>query len=286
MARVNRIKADSEAYYHVVTRTANKAFLLGGENRKQHMLDILRRSAEFSGVNVVTYVVMDSHIHLCVHVPERSDVGYGEVLRRVGILYGENRREALERRLSELRLGGCSAEAEAELDRLRARMGDLSEFMKTFKQRVSQWFNGEFGHEGTLWAGRFKSVLVEKGEYLKAVVHYIHLNPVRAGIVSRAADYAWSALGAASRGNASAIKGLSLIGVGVEDDLSQAGVGYRDRRLSNGVVVGSRGFVEHMGGRFAGCLRRGMPRMTAFTIGEMASLLFATHGQRSAPNAA
>ena len=71
--------------------------------------------------------------------------------------------------------------------------GDLSEFMKTFKQRVSQWYNSNYSHEGTLWGGRFKSVLVEDGRYLRNLVAYIHGNPIRAGLVTRAADYEWSA---------------------------------------------------------------------------------------------
>ena len=75
MARINRIKTDGEAYYHVVTRIANRAFLLGDAERKRRVLDMLRRAADFSGVGVVTYTVMDNHLHLCVHVPERARRG-------------------------------------------------------------------------------------------------------------------------------------------------------------------------------------------------------------------
>ena len=42
-----------------------------------------------------------------------------------------------------------------------ARMGDVSEFMKSVKQRFGIWFNKTHGRYGTLWADRFKSVLVE-----------------------------------------------------------------------------------------------------------------------------
>ena len=223
MARTARVKADGVAYYHVISRVANSAFLLEGAKRKGRILDLLRRSAAFSGVDVVTYALMDNHVHLCVRVPERGNISEDEVLRRVCVLYGDRRREALEHDLAALRREGRQDEAEAGLHRLRRRMGDLSEFMKTFKQRVSQWFNGEAGHEGTLWEGRFKSVLVEGGEYLRAVVNYIHLNPVRAGMVRRADGYAWSALGAASTGDAFALKGLSLAGVGIEGGSGVAG---------------------------------------------------------------
>ena len=303
MARSARVKADGVAHYHVVSRVANKAFLFGDAKRKGRILDFLRRSAEFSGVDVVTYALMDNHIHLCVRVPEQRDggademvrhsvsmdevvrcnVSAGEVVRRVGVLYGAHRREALERNLSVLQREGRLDEAEAVLERYRRRMGDLSEFMKTFKQRVSQWYNGEAGHEGTLWEGRFKSVLIEGGEYLRAVVNYIHMNPVRAKIVPHASQYAWSALGAATTGDAFALKGLSLAGVRIEG-LSPQEAGVRDRRLSNGVILGSLGFVRRFGAMFAfGMGRRGR-RIVSFS--RHGTDLYATHGQHSAPKAA
>ena len=280
MARLNRVKADGEAFYHVVSRIANKAFLIRDAARKRRLLDMLRRAAEFSGVDVVTYAVMDNHVHLCVRVPERREVDEAEVLRRVGALYGDRRRETLAKRLSALRGEGAVREREAVLGRLRARMGDLSEFMKTFKQRVSQRFNGETGHTGTLWEGRFKSVLVEGGEYLRAVVRYIHGNPVRAGMVRRAEDCEWTALGAAAAGDAFALKGLSLVGM---EGLSPAG-GGRDRRLSNGVVMGGRRFVERMGEALSARFWPGRRRVHAFSHG--GTDLFSTHGQRSEPKAA
>jgi hypothetical protein len=64
------------------------------------------------------------------------------------------------------------------------------------------------------------------------------MNPVRAQIVRQASGYAWSALGAASCGDAFALKGLSLACIGLEG-LSPAEAGVRDRRLSNGVILGS-----------------------------------------------
>ena len=194
MARIARIKAEGEAFYHVVSRIANKAFLLNNDEKKRVFVNMMHRAADFSGVDVVTYVVMDNHFHLCVRVPRREgEVPESEVLRRVGVLYGEDRRATLEKRLAGFKEEGDDTAIAAELEKLRARMGDLSEFMKTFKQRVSQWYNSNYSHEGTLWSGRFKSVLVEDGRYLRNLEAYIHGNPIRAGLVTRAADYEWSA---------------------------------------------------------------------------------------------
>ena len=41
------------------------------------------------------------------------------------------------------------------------RMGDVSVFAQELKQRFSLWFNRHHERFGTLWAERFKSVIVE-----------------------------------------------------------------------------------------------------------------------------
>ena len=71
--------------------------------------------------------------------------------------------------------------AEAIRRKLLARMSDVSEFMKTVKQRFSVWFNRNHRCYGTLWSNRFKFVLVEgSGNPLQIMAAYIDLNPVRA----------------------------------------------------------------------------------------------------------
>jgi hypothetical protein len=70
------------------------------------------------------------------------------------------------------------------------RMGDVSEFIKTLKQRFTQWFNKRQGRRGTLWEERFKSVLMEgRGHVLATMAAYIDLNAVRAGLVKDPKDF-------------------------------------------------------------------------------------------------
>jgi hypothetical protein len=53
-------------------------------------------------------------------------------------------------------------------------------------------FNRRHRRSGHLFQNRYKSILVEEEPYLLELVRYIHLNPVRAGIVNEPQDYGWS----------------------------------------------------------------------------------------------
>jgi len=45
---------------------------------------------------------------------------------------------------------------------------------------------------GHLFQGCYKAILVDADAYLLTLVRYVHLNPVRAGLVAHAEDYRWS----------------------------------------------------------------------------------------------
>ena len=46
-----------------------------------------------------------------------------------------------------------------------------------------------------MWEGRYRSTLIQTDRYLLTCMAYIDLNPVRAGMVREANDYAWSSHG-------------------------------------------------------------------------------------------
>ena len=68
----------------------------------------------------------------------------------------------------------------------------VSQFMQSIGRRYVLYFNSNHERTGTLWEGRFRSSIVDSGEYLLACYRYIELNPVRAGIVSDPSRYPWS----------------------------------------------------------------------------------------------
>jgi len=68
----------------------------------------------------------------------------------------------------------------------------LPRVMQNLAFRYTLWINKRYQRIGHLFQGRYKALLVDEDSYLLELVRYIHLNPVRSGMVSRPEDYAWS----------------------------------------------------------------------------------------------
>jgi len=70
--------------------------------------------------------------------------------------------------------------------------GNLSEILHHINGAYTTYFNVKRDRCGHLFQGRFKGILVEKDAYCKELSRYIHLNPVRAGLVKSPLEYPWS----------------------------------------------------------------------------------------------
>jgi putative transposase len=70
----------------------------------------------------------------------------------------------------------------------------LSEFMRRLLTAYTVFFNRRHERHGHLFQGRFKSVVVDKSDYLLALSRYIHLNPVLSGGAGEPEAYQGSSL--------------------------------------------------------------------------------------------
>ena len=69
---------------------------------------------------------------------------------------------------------------------------NLSQGIHYLNSSYTNWFHNKHQIVGPLFQGRFKSILVDADNYALILSAYIHLNPLRAGIVKRLEDYPWS----------------------------------------------------------------------------------------------
>jgi hypothetical protein len=194
-----------------------------GSREKEWFVRQMWRIAEFLGMDILDYTVLSNHYHQLVHVPGVIELSDLQLLDRLKQYYGPQGEEYL-RYKEALTVGGRAAAV------LRAkhleRIGDISAFEQTLKQSFSLWYNQQHGRQGTLWMGRFNSVLVEDSpEARRILAAYIDLNPVRADMVEDPANYRFCGYGAAMGGDMRCRKGIMRI-MGM-DSWEEAAKAYR-----------------------------------------------------------
>lgn len=132
---------------------------------------------------------------------------------------------------------------------LRPRRSRLSSFMRRLLTGYAIYFNLRHKRAGHLFQNRYKSIVCDEDAYLLELVRYIHLNPLRAGMVEDLLSldrYDWS-------GHSVIIGKQSLEGQVVDEVLSHFANGKREATrqyklfVANGVALGRRN--ELGGGR-------------------------------------
>jgi REP element-mobilizing transposase RayT len=216
--RTARIKIYGEdAVYHCISRTVNGERLFD-EDAKEMFRRQMWQIADYCGIFILTYAIMENHFHMLVRVPKKAPISDEEHLRRYRLLYPKPTRfQTASLAVVEAQLKAGGPDADAWRKQQLALMNDVSVFMKLLKQRFTIWFNKTHNRFGTLWAERFKSVLVQTaGRAVRVVAAYIDLNPVRAGLVDDPKDYRFCGYSEAVAGRKIARAGIiHIIG---EDD--------------------------------------------------------------------
>lgn len=68
----------------------------------------------------------------------------------------------------------------------------ISDIMHDLDSNYTKYFNAKYRRKGHLFQERYKLVLLEKENYLLDAGAYIHLNPLKLGLVENLADYPYS----------------------------------------------------------------------------------------------
>lgn len=75
---------------------------------------------------------------------------------------------------------------------IRTLKANLSRSMRHLNGVYTQFINRKYKTEGSLFKGRFKSILIEKDNYLLELVRYIHRNPCRAKLENTIGEHEWT----------------------------------------------------------------------------------------------
>lgn len=75
---------------------------------------------------------------------------------------------------------------------IRTPQGNISRIMRHIDGVYTQRINKRHIYDGSLFRGRYKSIIIGGENYLKKLLQYIHMNPVKAGISKKPEDHRWT----------------------------------------------------------------------------------------------
>ena len=171
-------------YFHLINRCGGeKSALPLSVQDKEFGMGLLSGMCQYYLLELISVVWMDNHYHIVLYAPGKAP-SVEDAAMRYNCYYS-----------------GKKSELDSELNRLECeviaeQMIDISHFMKNFQQQFTVRYNRLNSCRGSLWADRFKSVILDGNEEaLWNCVKYVELNAVRAGIVEDPADYRFCSWG-------------------------------------------------------------------------------------------
>lgn len=192
--RSSLISLTETPYYHCVSRCVRRAFLCGHdkysgqsyEHRRQWVEHRLYFLADIFAVQLCAYAVMSNHTHVVLKVDQSWAQRWSkhEVLQRWHRLFQGTllTRMYCDPTQSPTLSSAQRYAVEQTVEVYRARLFDISWFMRSLNEYIARQANKEDDCTGRFWEGRFKSQAILDEASLAACMAYVDLNPVRAGM--------------------------------------------------------------------------------------------------------
>ena len=198
--RTARLRYDREVcYYHLLNRVAGDAeYFPFGDVEKEQFIRLVSEVSRLYTIELLSVVVMSNHYHIVCAAPAELP-SKSEVMEHWRAYYGGG--SDVSGPAGAKRGGAARAEPNwddpATVEALSRRMRDISSFVKDVQQRFTCWFNRTRAkrRRGTLWADRFKNVILEGETALWECLKYVEMNPVRARLCEDPGEYRFSTWG-------------------------------------------------------------------------------------------
>ena len=182
--RCTQIDIDATPFYHCISRCVRRAFLCGTDHhtgqsfdhRKGWLVELLAELTAIFAIDLCAYSVLSNHYHLVLRLDgDRARAWKAdEVVERYARLFPPT---------VEARLAQPAAVAEW-ISHWRARLYDLSWFMRCLNEAIARRANAEDQCTGRFWEGRFRSQALLDETGLLTCMAYVDLNPIRAGLAT------------------------------------------------------------------------------------------------------
>ncbi len=184
--------------------------------------------------------------------------------RREDIFYSSRDKEIFLKRLKEMLIkysmicyAYCLMDNHYHLF-IKTTQSNLSQGIHYLNSSYANWFRNKHQIIGPLFQGRFKSILVDADNYALTLSAYVHLNPLRAGIIKQLEDYPWSSYLDYLNLRKSDISDPSLVLKSIDHDAFKAMSKYREyvieyqdmkdpiKESYHHIALGSETFIERV----------------------------------------
>lgn len=177
MSEIN-IPLEPDCFYHIYNRAnGSEKIFLTSENYTFFLNQYDKYLGSF--IETYCYCLMPNHFHLLVKIKD-------------------------EKQLKQL-IQDSSKKEEVNLAKF------LSKQFSNFFSSYTQAFNKVYGRKGSLFMKNFKRKRINKDQYLLKLIHYIHSNPVEAGMVKSVDEWSFSSYKAIIGNNKTKIERQKVI---------------------------------------------------------------------------
>jgi REP element-mobilizing transposase RayT len=154
---INKLEElNPDGFYHIYNRANGDELLFKDDDNYQFFLEKFKMYVS-PFVDVFSYCLMPNHFHFLVRVKTEEQIF--------------------------LDFPGLNSN--------QIPLKISKQFSRLFSS-YTQSFNKSFNRRGSLFMKPFKRVLVKDDKYLRKLVHYIHYNPIEAGLTSSLVDWKYS----------------------------------------------------------------------------------------------
>ena len=183
--RCTQIDIHATPFYHCISRCVRRAFLCGTDgltgqcfdHRKAWLVELFGELTNIFAIDLCGYAVLSNHYHLVARLDGDRARAWSadDVIARYRRLFAPT---------VEARLAQSPARVADWVACWRARLYDLSWFMRCLNEAIARRANAEDQCTGRFWEGRFRSQALLDDAGLLTCLAYVDLNPIRAGLAT------------------------------------------------------------------------------------------------------
>ncbi len=163
-----------EKYYHIYNHANGDDNLFREQKNYDYFLDKYKQHIHLIA-ETIAWCLMPNHFHLLVKIRSEEEIKT--------FSYGDKpfpKFQTLEK-----------VEKFKKLERIADKTNFLSKQFANFFSSYTQSFNKVYGRKGSLFLKNFKRKEIPDEKYLRNLILYIHLNPVKHGFTNNVSDWKW-----------------------------------------------------------------------------------------------